>query len=115
MKKRIKNILVIVGIICLGIGGFFVTKEKKEDYEIISSIKSSHDNYESVTLSVIVNKRKYDAEALLYEISSNYWSLHENTDEIYISITVLCHKITGRCHFTHQRKCPVYNGFINVK
>lgn len=86
MKKRIKNILVIVGIICLGIGGFFVTKEKKEDYEIISTIKSSHDNYESVTLSVIVNKRKYDAESLFYEISSTYWSLHENTDEIYIRL-----------------------------
>ena len=86
MKKRIKNILVIVGIICLGVGGFFVTKEKKEDYEIISTIKSSHDNYESVTLSVIVNKRKYDAESLFYEISSTYWSLHENTDEIYIRL-----------------------------
>ena len=86
MKKRVKNILVIIGLICLSVGTVFVAKEKKEDYEIVSTIKNSHDNYESVTISVVVNKRKYDVETMLYDISSSYWELHENTDEIHIRL-----------------------------
>ena len=86
MKKSKHILAVIIGILFVGAIAVVVKSKGKEEYKIISTIKSSFDTYESVDIKVIVNIKKYDPEKLMYEICEQYWELNENTDEIVIRL-----------------------------
>ena len=86
MKKSKHILAVIIGILVVGAIAVVVKSKGREDYEIISTIKSSFETYESVDIKVIVYKKKYDPEKLMYDICEQYWELNENTDEIVIRL-----------------------------
>ena len=81
MKKRYLFLIVLIAVGVL-VGNVY--KQNDKEFEILNSYKVSADNFQSVTLQVVVNEWNYDEEEIFYKVKDFYWENSGKTDTLEI-------------------------------
>ena len=86
MKKL--NYVWIVGTILIVLVGSLYRYQARDvpDYEIFQCFSFGTDNYEEVSLTVIVNIKEYDAEEMLNTVKDEYCERYEIPDVLKIKL-----------------------------
>lgn len=83
MKKKIYVLIVLV-LVSLFVA--MMCRQNDKEYEVINSYKVSADNFQSVTLQIVVNVRKYDEEEMFCKIRDFYYDNEGVVDELRINL-----------------------------
>lgn len=80
MKKLTWLLLPLLLIIAIHIGF------NHNEYKIINTYKNTFDNYQSVTLQVLVNVRNYDENEILCKVRDFYYTNNGIPDKLRINL-----------------------------
>lgn len=86
MKKIVYCFALLVMVLVIGLGIRSYIKKDEPEFRIVSTMKTTFDNYKVVNISVIVNVKKYDKEEMLVKVRDYYSDLNGEPDEITISL-----------------------------
>ena len=81
-----KQYCFLVTLIVLGILVAVVHGQNKNEFEILNSYIVSADNFQSVSLQVVVNVRSYDDEEMLCKVRDFYYRNHGVVDELKVDL-----------------------------
>lgn len=82
LKKAVVGFILILATFV----GTYTFRHMQDEFSIMSTYKTTMDNYESTALHVIMNTQKYDAGEMLIRIKDYYCSLNGSPNELHITL-----------------------------
>lgn len=86
MKRKAGLLGLLIVVLVIGLCTAVYEGNKRPAYEIISTVKSGSDNYETVSINVIVYQKNYDQDEMLSYVCTSYWNLNGAPDELLIQL-----------------------------